>query len=120
YSISEEGGLVRLDDELKHMRNYLFIQEQRFAGRIMVDLDIDESALASMLPKFTLQPVVENAFEHGLQRKEGAWRMQVRIRRIRSRIVVLVKDEGVGMTGEQLRRLREELSGRQREEEPQL
>lgn len=109
YSISVDGDIVSLDNEIKHMQNYLFIQEQRFVGRCTVMVSVDESALDARLPKFTLQPIVENAFEHGLQRKEGAWKVEVRVKRIGNRIGLMLKDEGVGLTEEQLRQLRAEL-----------
>lgn len=109
YSIGSEGDLVPLEDELKHMQNYLFIQEQRFTGRCKVQVSTDRAALPAMLPKFTLQPIVENAFEHGLQRKEGSWNADIRVKRIGSRICILVKDNGVGLAEERLRELRAEL-----------
>lgn len=109
YSISADGDMVSMDKEIKHMQNYIFIQEQRFVGRCTVRVSVDEAALEGNLPKFTLQPILENAFEHGLQRKEGAWRVEVRISRIGNRIGLMLKDEGVGMTKEQLRQLRIDL-----------
>jgi two-component system sensor histidine kinase YesM len=109
YSISRDNDMVSLEDELKHIRNYMFIQEQRFVGRCSIVVSIDDKALESRLPKFTFQPIVENAFEHGLQRKEGAWHMEVRVKRVGSRVALMVKDEGVGLHEEQLRKLRSEL-----------
>lgn len=109
YSISSGDDMVTVEDELSHMRNYLFIQEQRFIGRCTVVVSADETALDGRLPKSTLQPIVENAFEHGLQRKEGAWYVEVRVNRIGRRIVVMVKDEGIGLPEERLRQLRAEL-----------
>jgi two-component system sensor histidine kinase YesM len=109
YSISSDEDMVPLEEELKHTRNYLFIQENRFVGRCMIELSADETAFESRLPKFTLQPIVENAFEHGLQRKEGAWKLEIRIRLIGQRVVFMIKDEGVGMEQEVLERLREGL-----------
>ncbi|MCD9023863.1 sensor histidine kinase [Cohnella silvisoli] len=109
YSISTDGDKVPLEFEIKHMRNYLFIQENRFIGRCNAIISINEDALEGMLPKFTLQPIVENAFEHGLQRKEGAWTIEVRVKRIGNHIAILIKDEGVGFTKERLEQLRMEL-----------
>ncbi|SDO78222.1 two-component system, sensor histidine kinase YesM [Paenibacillus sp. yr247] len=106
YSISSGGDMVLLEDELKHMRNYLFIQEQRFIGRCKVILSVDETALDTKLPQFILQPIVENAFEHGLQRKEGAWNVEVRVKQIGNRIILLVKDEGVGLAVDKLHEIR--------------
>ncbi|SEC42335.1 sensor histidine kinase [Paenibacillus sp. GP183] len=111
YSISSEGIIVSLEDELKHMRNYLFIQEQRFAGRCTVIVSTDESPLSCLIPKFSLQPLVENAFEHGLQRKEGAWKIEIQVKQISSRIAVLIKDGGVGIEPDKLQQLRMDLQG---------
>lgn len=111
YSISTEGDMVPLKDELKHMQNYIFIQEHRFVGRCTVTVSMDETVLDSKLPKFTIQPIVENAFEHGLQQKEGAWKVEIRIKRIGNRIGIMVKDDGVGLAEERLRQVRAELQG---------
>lgn len=109
YSISTDGDTVTLEDELRHMQNYIFIQERRFAGRCSVNISTDPNSLERKLPRFTLQPIVENAFEHGLQQKEGAWKINIRISRIAGRIVIAVKDNGVGLSEERLRQVREEL-----------
>lgn len=111
YSISNEGGLVKLEEELKHVRNYVFIQENRFLGRCSVVIEADEFSRASLLPRFTLQPLVENAFEHGLQPQRGHWKLLIRIRTVGSRTVFMVKDEGVGMTPERLEEIRAALRG---------
>lgn len=112
YSISEGEELVSLDDEIRHMSNYLYIQQQRFAGRCEVHLDDRYPDSGIRLPKFTLQPLVENAFEHGLQRKEGSWRLDIRIARAGSRLAFLIRDDGVGMTRDRLSRIRLDVLGR--------
>ncbi|MDQ0878655.1 two-component system sensor histidine kinase YesM [Paenibacillus sp. V4I3] len=109
YSISADGDLVPLEDEIKHMRNYLYIQEQRFVDRCCMHVSTDERALTARLPKFTLQPILENAFEHGLQRKEGKWNIEIRIRLIGKRVYIFIKDDGVGVDGQRLYELRTDL-----------
>ncbi|KRE32794.1 sensor histidine kinase [Paenibacillus sp. Soil724D2] len=109
YSISADGDLVPLEDEIKHMRNYLYIQEQRFADRCFMHVSTDERALTARLPKFTLQPILENAFEHGLQRKEGKWNIEIRIRLIGKRVYIFIKDDGIGVDDQRLSDLRSDL-----------
>lgn len=109
YSISADGDLVPLEDEIKHMRNYLYIQEQRFADRCCMHVSTDERALTARLPKFTLQPILENTFEHGLQRKEGKWNIEIRIRLIGKRVYIFIKDDGVGVDEQRLSDLRADL-----------
>lgn len=109
YAISNEGDMVTLNDELEHMNNYIFIQKNRFIGRCSVDVSYDETILGSKLPKFTLQPIVENAFEHGLQKKEGSWKVNIRIKHIGKRVCILVRDNGIGLSKEHLDQVRSEL-----------
>ena len=109
YSISMGDRLAPLEDEVRNVRNYLFIQEQRFLGRCTVRIDTVEPLPRLLLPRFTLQPLVENAFEHGLQPKEGQWRVHIRIRRVGGRIAILIQDNGVGMEEGRLREVRGEL-----------
>ncbi len=115
YSISSEmEQTVQLSDELKHTGNYLFIQEQRFVGRCSVKVEAEEGTGGVDIPKFTLQPIVENAFEHGLQGKQGEWALEVRARLIRGRLVLMVRDDGVGMGADKLVLLRKELASGER------
>jgi len=106
YAISSDGDMVALESELEHMKNYLFIQENRFLGRCTVTISCDKSVLAGRIPKFTLQPIVENAFEHGLQKKEGTWKIDIRIKRLGKRIGLFIKDNGVGIQREHLEVIR--------------
>lgn len=110
YSISSGNVTATLLDELKHVRNYLFIQEQRYLGRCSIQIFHDGSGERLRLPKFTLQPVVENAFEHGLQPKEGSWQVEIRVKTVRERLLIMIKDDGVGMSKESLQAIRKELN----------
>jgi len=115
YSISSEmEQTVQLSNELKHTGNYLFIQQQRFAGRCSVQVNAEEGTGGVDIPKFTLQPIVKNAFEHGLQGKEGEWSLEVKARLIRGTLVLMVRDDGVGMGRNKLEALRKELASGER------
>lgn len=109
YAISSGHDAAPLDDELKHIRNYLFIQEQRFIGRCSVSMEYEGAGGGIQLPRFTLQPIVENAFEHGLQPKEGKWEIQIRVRVTLDACMIMIKDNGVGMDKARLAWLRERL-----------
>lgn len=112
YAISDEGNLVSLNNELKHMNNYIYIQEHRFLGRCKVNLSVDEMLFDCKLPKFTLQPIVENAFEHGLQKKEGMWKVDIRIKLIGKRVSIIIRDNGIGLSEESLKLVRGKLLSR--------
>lgn len=111
YSISynDLDQLVALEDELKHTRNYIYIQENRFSGRCLITMSSDPELSQVKLPKFTLQPLIENAFEHGLQPQEGTWILDIRVIRVRNRIALIIQDKGVGMSEERKKLLRQGL-----------
>lgn len=114
YAASAERDLVPLSDEIAHVRNYLLIQEQRFAGRCTTELDVDREVESTPIPRFTLQPLLENAFEHGLQGKRGRWRVSLRACRRRSGTMVVVEDDGAGMSAAALAALRAGLKSGER------
>ncbi|ACL76782.1 sensor histidine kinase [Ruminiclostridium cellulolyticum] len=104
-------SLLELDDnpqplksELDFVRNYLEIQKFRFAERVDYTIDvqdgIDEKIL-KVLP-LLIQPIVENAFVHGLEQKEGHGRIDIIVNRYNENIMVIVKDDGLGMEAEKL------------------
>ena len=69
YSISRKENIVTLRDELSNIKNYFFIQQFRFEDRFFLDIQVedgDDELLDCLLPKMTLQPIVENAFKHGV------------------------------------------------------
>lgn len=74
YRLSLGSGrdIVTLAEELSHVRNYVTIQQFRFAHRIVLDIQrMPDSILATRLPKITLQPLVENAIVHGILETDG-------------------------------------------------
>lgn len=106
YSLKTSKVLVSLNDEVDNIKNYLMIQETRFQDRCVIDLDIPEILLGVQVPKMILQPIVENAFEHGLQPKRGHWQVTIRVRIVRNKLLIAVKDNGIGITPDQLKIIR--------------
>lgn len=102
YAVGSQGDLVSLEQELAHVRNYLLIQQNRFAGRCEVRVHAEQAVLGARIPRFTLQPLVENAFEHGLQKKPGLWHLDVICSLKRRGALLVVRDNGVGISRENL------------------
>lgn len=90
------------------MNNYLTIQKFRYKDRIGTVIDVDQELLEIIIPKLILEPLVENAVIHGLEEKEGRGLILVSGRKQGDALVFKVKDTGVGMSKEQIERIRRE------------
>ncbi len=111
YIVRDPDTLATLRAELEHLHHYMKIQQQRFGKRLHYELGVSDDVLDCRIPKLTLQPLVENAFIHGLDHKAGEWRLEVTISREPSGggLLIMIRDNGAGMAPEQLNRLRSQL-----------
>ncbi len=112
YNLKTTEQVVPLSRELKVVQDYVYIQQMRFGNRLRYECVLETDAETTMLPAFTLQPLVENAVIHGISKKEQGGRIRVRVRKKKDCIFVLVADNGQGMSRERLMLLREALRER--------
>lgn len=103
---------VTLESELEIMKNYLKLQKYRFEDKIDYEIEIAAEGYEEyrMLPML-LQPLVENAFVHGLECKRTRGRVTIRVEEQDGLLVISVRDNGVGMDRTRLERLRSMLNG---------
>jgi sensor histidine kinase YesM len=78
---ASERNTVPLNEELQLLRLYAAIMQERFTGRITVEWNIDANATAAWVPTMLLQPLLENAFKHGVERNSGSDRIVVSAQR---------------------------------------
>ncbi|MGD1821221.1 MAG: sensor histidine kinase [Pleomorphochaeta sp.] len=113
YTISHVQNLVSLSQELENTKNYFYIQQFRFGERLSMNVifndDCEDEAVRIKIPKLTLQPIVENAIVHGLERKKDNAILNIYISLLKSRLLINVKDNGIGMHEEALKKLRDAL-----------
>lgn len=109
YVIRGQNDLATIRMELDHLNNYMHIQMQRFSPRITYEVECDPEAADCRIPKLTLQPIVENAFQHGLDKKSGDWRLKVQVQRNEQGVQIIVEDNGVGMDASTLEELQKSL-----------
>lgn len=93
-------SVTTLEQELKHVKAYLSIEEARFVDKLKVSYEIDEEALYHTIPPLTLQPIVENAIKHGMRDKDGNCLVTISIQKKEQAISVRVEDNGNGMSEE--------------------
>jgi Predicted signal transduction protein with a C-terminal ATPase domain len=102
-------------EEREYLINYFYIQENRYASRFDMTIDVEEGLLDWYIPKLLIQPLVENAFYHGLEMKQGKGKLSVSIAREGACVKVAVTDDGLGIPPERLLHLRHNLDdGKQR------
>ena len=101
---------VPLEEELEGLEDYIYLQQMRFDGRITVEKKIEADPAAVRLPSFTLQPIVENAFSHGLKSCEEGGRILLRVWMQEDMLVLTVADNGIGMSREELDALQQKIT----------
>lgn len=100
-----ETKCVPLSEEIRVVENYLSIQKLRYQDSLCYTIEIPKEFYGLLIPKFTLQPIVENAIEHGLEKKNcGKTPGQIQIKAVSSKeeVQIIVEDNGVGIPAERL------------------
>ena len=113
YRICLSGGhdVIPLKMELEHVRNYLIIQNMRYDDVIGSEFDVEEAASDVMIPKLTLQPLVENSIYHGIKVKEGkTGSLFLKVRKRSSDVLITLADTGTGMSQQQIDEMNQHLS----------
>lgn len=100
-SISKGHEMIPVEKEVEHAKSYLQIQKFRYKNQFQYSFDVEESCLHYYCNKITLQPIIENAIYHGLNRMIDEGFIEIRIFEEGNDVVFLVEDNGVGMTREQ-------------------
>ena len=101
YNISTNDALVEVHVELEQLRNYLRIQKLRYP-LISFESNIPDRLMTALLPKFTLQPIIENAISHGISDNSHALFITVTVRQKGERLLFCLKDNGTGIPPEKL------------------
>ena len=102
HNLRTKRQQITLEEELDGLEDYIYLQQMRFDGRITVEKNIRVQPAAVLVPSFMLQPVVENAYSHGLKSREEGGRILLRAWMQGKVLVLTVADNGRGMTPEEL------------------
>jgi sensor histidine kinase YesM len=96
-SLNSEIELISLKEEIKLLRSYESIQAFRFRDHFTVCYEMDEAVQYALVPKLSLQPLVENSITHGFDAAEGRGTIWARARAEGGELVLEVEDNGMGM-----------------------
>jgi len=111
YTISRstEDEWVRIKDEIAHIEDYMEIMKMRFGEELKWNIHLPEAFEEVKIPKFLIQPLVENAVLHGAENKVGQCTVSVMVQQaeIDNHIKVIVRDDGIGISETKLSRIKE-------------
>ena len=95
-ALNQGKDLISLSDEINHVRQYLFIQKQRYGDKLEYEIAENPDFGNLVLPKLVLQPLVENALYHGIKEKEGQGHIKLSVQKQDTGLVIRIEDDGVG------------------------
>ena len=109
-SISRGHELIPIKDEVQHAKSYLIIQSYRYRNQFSYHFEVEEGLEDFLCNKITIQPLIENAIYHGINRMVDEGEITVCVKTVKDcprDILITVEDNGVGMTQEQCRKILE-------------
>jgi sensor histidine kinase YesM len=107
YNIRKLDQPVTLREEISNINAYIYILKTRFADKIEFLHEIDESIIDIKMPCMILQPLIENAFIHGISEMEYGGKIMLKVVRIKDRVEVTIEDNGRGMNEEKIKQILE-------------
>ena len=116
YSLNNSKQLVKIEEEVKIVQDYMNIQKYRFGDRLSLKIDLSSSALELRVPVFFLQLPVENAIKHGMEKSVHTVNIHIYDTQTKHIFNIHIEDDGHGVTKERLDEIRTMLRGEDRAE----
>lgn len=110
YNLGKEGSISTVRHEVEALQAYIDLQRLRYDEKLDIKINADSDALTLQIPRFIMQPLVENAIYHGLKGEEGKISVDVELKT--DEIHVSVKDNGIGLDAKEIQRLLSEEAGK--------
>ncbi len=105
YSLDFKHPFSSIAKEIAHLKNYIYVMDVRMHNHIQYEFDIADEALKSSIPRLSIQPVVENALNHGLRNIRGEKKVIICAKIKDNHLEITVQDNGTGMTTEKIEAL---------------
>lgn len=106
YNIASNAShWTSLRDEVSIVRDYLGVYQLRYEGTCLVEIDVDRNAQETMVPRFILQPLMENSLIHGFANRSGSKKIGLSACLLDDELELVIRDNGAGMDGEQKQEL---------------
>lgn len=104
-ALSKGRETISIEEEIRNVKDYLSIQRIRYSDVFTFEFNIQNEVLSGLIPKLTIQPLIENAIYHGLKTKGSLGLLTVTGELVDHRIKIVVADDGVGMEPDRLEAL---------------
>lgn len=105
YSLDMKQPFSNVAKEIMHLKNYIYVMDVRMGGYINYQFEIEEEVLKDAVPRLSIQPIVENALNHGLRNSRGAKEVRICAKEQMGNLLITVEDNGVGMPAEKIEQL---------------
>ncbi|MBP3039871.1 sensor histidine kinase [Bacillaceae bacterium Marseille-Q3522] len=103
YNLELNDEFIDIHNALQQVRDYVEIEKARFGSRLQVEYDIDEVSVR--IPSLLIQPLVENAINHGILKVKGQETVTIAVKEMQDKVRISVKDTGAGISEEVIRRV---------------
>ena len=102
YSLNRGKYIVPFAEELEYIKKYFALQQMRFSNKYVIGIDVDEDVLDNMIPRMILQPIVENAFVHGLEASTQIGEIRIVAQNIGEECIIYISNTGKMIPKERL------------------
>lgn len=110
YTLNKGVYLVSFKDEMEHIDKYIYLQKMRFQEKYNVIKDIDEDVLHNEIPRMVLQPIIENAFQHGFENTTQSGEIKITAVNIDGEFIIYIANTGEVISDEQLKLVNTQLA----------
>lgn len=115
YTTYQYGKDVTVEQEVRQIENYIYIQKIRYDNSFTEELNVEENTLDNSIPCLIIQPLVENAIVHGLKNRESCGNLRIQIFKTERFLHISVRDNGIGMERETIEKVFQESCGEVKE-----
>lgn len=116
-SLSKGQDFITIEAEISHVRSYLEIQQFRYQDILEYEIHIPEELIGYRILKLTLQPLVENSLYHGIKTRRGMGKITITGKYEEDSLLLIVEDNGSGMSEETLKKVRKNIGNRKERDE---
>jgi two-component system sensor histidine kinase YesM len=111
YNMQLTEELVTVDQEINNVQQYIQIQQMRFGEQLSIHTQIEPLTIDLLIPKLSIQPIVENCFKYGFIKREIVWNIHIKTWIESENLFIEISDNGIGISKKHISEIFKNLSG---------